>query len=106
MKRQAAADQRPLLARSPGAEIALTIRLYPGVHDALIDELVRASRRKRAVRAVYLMTVGLTHELARSGAGTGAAPPPPPRQERVREGLSQDDRAFVTGVLAFGAETS
>jgi hypothetical protein len=85
--------------------MVVTIRLFPGIHDALIDELTKASRRRRSLRAAYLMTVGLTHELTRSSAGASSALPHLPRQAQARDAL-QDDRAFVTSVLAFGAEAS
>lgn len=86
-------------------EIVLTIRLFPGIHDALIDELARASRRRRSLHAVYLMTAGLTHELTRSSAGASSALPQLPRQAQAGDAL-QDDRAFVTSVLEFGGEAS
>jgi len=105
MNRQGMAEQKSLPASSRRGEMVVTIRLFPGIHDALIDELAKASRRRRSLHAVYLMTAGLTHELTRSSAGASAALPQPPSQAQARDAL-QDDRAFVTSVLAFGAEAS
>ncbi len=82
----------------------VTVRLFEGVHKALVDELGRTSPGLRASRAVYLMTLGLMHEHAQSGAGVAAVPRPGPEPKAKGRTLTPEDRAFVTDVLEFGAE--
>jgi hypothetical protein len=84
--------------------LRLTIRLFESVHRALVDELEGVSPGLRASRAVYLMMLGLMHENTQSGSGLGAVPSPRPEGEPKKRVMTPEDRAFVAGLLEFGAE--
>jgi hypothetical protein len=86
------------IARLPGRqEMLVTVRLFPRIHDALIEELAKASRGLRASRAICLMTVGLTHE---RGHGVTAQQAMPPVTYHSSAGsLTVEDGAFVAALL-------
>lgn len=95
-------------APSPGLRsrrakgLAITVRLFPQVHGALLEELAGASRGSRAARVVYLMTVGLTLERALQAARTNS-PPPAPFAATSGVGIDDADGAFL-GALLDGVE--
>jgi hypothetical protein len=95
-------------APSPGLRsrrakgLAITVRLFPQVHGALLEELAGASRGSRAARVVYLMTVGLTLERALQAART-SRPPPAPLAATSGVGINDADGAFL-GALLDGVE--
>ncbi len=83
--------------------LAITVRLFPQVHGALLEELAGASRGSRAARVVYLMTVGLTLERALQSARTNGPAPAPFAAtsgiERSAVGINDTDGAFLSALL-------
>lgn len=79
----------------------VTVRLFPKIHGALIEELAKASRGLRASRAICLMTVGLTHERGHGAAAqqtSGVAMLPVPHHLTAGS-LTVEDGAFVAALL-------
>jgi hypothetical protein len=93
---------RPGLRPRRAKGLAITVRLFPKVHGALLEELAAASRGSRAARVVYLMTVGLTLERALHARRSDSLPPQP-FVATSGIGISDADRAFL-GALLDGVE--
>ena len=79
----------------------VTVRLFPQIHGALIEELGRASRGLRAARAICLMTVGMTQERGHAG---GAPPEGGPKASPVAhspspQSITAEDESFVSALL-------
>ncbi len=83
--------------------LAITVRLFPQVHGALLEELAGAARGSRAARVVYLMTVGLTLERALRAARTNNPPAPLLAAtcgvEPSPVGINDADGAFLGALL-------
>jgi hypothetical protein len=79
----------------------VTVRLFPQIHGALIEELGKASRGLRAARAICLMTVGMTHERGHGGrvAPEGAARTPPDARPPSPQSFTAEDELFVSALL-------
>ena len=58
--------------------VVLTVRLYGGADDLLLEEFANLGRRRRAARATQLMLLGLFFERARLRPGVVVATPPSP----------------------------
>lgn len=101
MKRRPDVSEARTVRPSGRQEMLITVRLFPEIHAALIEDLAKASRGLRAARAICLMTVGLTHERAHNvpaqQAG-GAEMPFVPDHSSVGS-FTVEDGAFVAALL-------
>lgn len=79
----------------------VTVRLFPQIHGALIEELGKASRGLRAARAICLMTVGMTHERGHAGGAVpaGGAKASPVAHSPSPQSISAEDESFVSALL-------
>jgi hypothetical protein len=98
------AEERPAKAPSPRGPkgFAITVRLFPQVHGALLHELARVPCGSRSARVIHLVTVGLMYERAYSGTLDqstlpSSAPPRPAGEEAVA--MRTDDLSFVSALL-------
>jgi hypothetical protein len=79
----------------------VTVRLFPQIHGALIEELGKASRGLRAARAICLMTVGMTHERGHGGSaasGSGATTPTFGESLAPRS-ITAEDESYISALL-------
>ena len=92
--------------------VVLTVRLYGGTDDLLLEEFANLGRRRRAARATQLMLLGLLLERARLLPGVAMMAPPPSSTPRATSeadyGLAPEADAFLSAILrsAGSAETS
>ena len=79
----------------------VTVRLFPQIHGALIEELGKASRGLRAARAICLMTVGMTHERGHGGsAASGSGSTTPAFGESLApRSITAEDESCVSALL-------
>ncbi len=79
----------------------VTVRLFPQIHGALIEELGKASRGLRAARAICLMTVGMTHERGHGGsaASRSGADASYFGESLTSRSITAEDESFVSALL-------
>ena len=79
----------------------VTVRLFPQIHGALIEELGKASRGLRSARAICLMTVGMTHERGHGGSAppAGGAKASPVAYPPSTQSITAEDESFVSALL-------
>jgi hypothetical protein len=100
------AGERPAKAPSPSGPkgFAITVRLFPQVHGAVLHELARVPCGSRSARVIHLVTVGLMYERANGGTQSqstnssrlgvsNSAPGEEPLEMRT------DDLTFVSELL-------
>ena len=81
--------------------LRLYVRLYPGVHDTLIADLLRASPGLRSTRVISLMTIGLMQERAHPVARAEDRKP----STRDTE-LAAEDLEFTASIVESSAPES
>ena len=90
---------------SPGPEprVKVTVRLYAGSHELLVEEFATLGRRRRAARAAQLMLLGLLFERATLRPGVvmmGASPTSKsPASDRTDYGLAPEADDFLSTIL-------
>jgi len=91
----------PRLAPEP--RVKVTVRLYAGSHELLVEEFATLGRRRRAARAAQLMLLGLLFEratlrpgLATMGVSTASEPPATDRRDY---GLAPEADDFLSAIL-------
>jgi hypothetical protein len=88
---------------SPEPRVKVTVRLYAGSHELLVEEFATLGRRRRAARAAQLMLLGLLFERAtlRPSLGMmGGSPAPRPRPINQPDyGLAPEADAFLSTIL-------
>jgi len=85
----------------PEPRVKVTVRLYAGSHELLVEEFATLGRRRRAARAAQLMLLGLLFEratlrpgLATMGVSTASKPP------ATRDyGLAPEADDFLSAIL-------
>ena len=88
---------------SPEPRVKVTVRLYAGSHELLVEEFATLGRRRRAARAAQLMLLGLLFERAtlRPGRVTMGVSPAskPPATDRTDYGLAPEADDFLSAIL-------
>ena len=88
---------------SPEPRVKVTVRLYAGSHELLVEEFATLGRRRRAARAAQLMLLGLLFERATLRPGlvmTGVSPTSkPPTADRTDYGLAPEADDFLSAIL-------
>jgi hypothetical protein len=87
----------------PEPRVKVTVRLYAGSHELLVEEFATLGRRRRAARAAQLMLLGLLFERAtlRPGLATMGVSPTskPPATDRTDYGLAPEADDFLSAIL-------
>jgi len=86
----------------PAPRVKVTVRLYAGSHELLVEEFVTLGRRRRAARAAQLMLLGLLFERATLQPGLVMGVSPTPKQaatDRTDCGLAPEADAFLSAIL-------
>jgi hypothetical protein len=87
----------------PEPRVKVTVRLYAGSHELLVEEFATLGRRRRAARAAQLMLLGLLFERAtlRPGLATMGVSPAskPPATDRRDYGLAPEADDFLSAIL-------
>jgi hypothetical protein len=87
----------------PEPRVKVTVRLYAGSHELLVEEFATLGRRRRAARAAQLMLLGLLFERAtlRPGLATMGVSPASksPATDRTDYGLAPDADDFLSAIL-------
>jgi hypothetical protein len=83
--------------------VVLTVRLYGGTDDLLLEEFANLGRRRRAARATQLLFLGLLFERARLGPRAAMMATPPSYAPRATSqadyGLAPEADAFLSAIL-------
>jgi len=87
----------------PEPRVKVTVRLYAGSHELLVEEFATLGRRRRAARAAQLMLLGLLFERATLRPGPvmmGVSPPSKaPAGDRTDYGLAPEADDFLSAIL-------
>jgi hypothetical protein len=90
--------------RSPRAKgVTITVRLFPEIHGAVLEELARVPCGSRSARVIHLLTIGLIYEHAcGSGRVSQASVSSPGATDAVGPdtvGMRSDDLTFVSALM-------
>lgn len=96
-------------ARLPRAKgVIITVRLFPEIHGAVLEELARVPCGSRSARVIHLLTIGLMYEHAITGGRTGAvlASPLPATNANGTDAnvaMRAEDLTFVSALMESAA---
>jgi hypothetical protein len=81
---------------------AITVRLFPHVHGAVLEELAHVPCGSRSARVIHLVTIGLMYERTYGGvpgdAMAGSVPPAATATGSETAGMRGQDLSFVSAL--------
>lgn len=83
--------------------VIITVRLFPEIHGAVLEELARVPCGSRSARVIHLLTIGLIYERAFGNGRRNGAPESPSTEATTMAsdavGTRGEDLAFVSALM-------